>query len=182
MDDDGSGWNELLLELWTAPVRAAVVHRIEAATVGRRGWLVRVLIEPETSPAGWTETVHALILAAIRDETGADLDGLGSQAAWECYEQVWNELAERWRDGGQLATVPLGAEPEVVRLLRSLPVEAAAHAGADVTREAPDPLWIAGRLRVDVDGLLAYLELDGGRVPHPVRTTIEQVVAHTRGG
>jgi hypothetical protein len=177
VDDDGSGWNELLLGVWTADVCAAVVHRIEVATVGRRGWLVRTLADPEASPAGWTETVHALVLAAIRDETGADLDALGSQAAWECYEQVWDALAEHWRDGGPLATVPLGDEPEISRLLRALPVEAAAYAGADVTQAVPDPLWIAGRLRVDVDGLRAYLQLDGGHVPAAVRTTIEAVLA-----
>jgi hypothetical protein len=181
LDDDGSGWNAVLLEVWSGAVRDAVVRRIERATVGRRGWLVRALADPDGSPAGWTETLHALVVAAIRDETGADLDELGSQAAWECYEQVWKELAERWRDGGELVTVPLGVEPDVARLVRELPPEAAASAGADVTRQPPDPLWLAGRLRVDVEGLRAYLRLDGGRVPRDVALRIETIMARISG-
>lgn len=175
--DDESGWNDILLEVWSERLRDTVIARIERMTVGRRGWLVRVFSDPDGCRADWTETVHALVLAAIRDETGADLDDLGSQAAWECYEQVWDLLAARWADGGTLAVVPLGNEPEVSRLLQQLPAEAAAHAGADVTSPQPDPLWVAGRLRVDVDGLRAYLALDGGRVPRPTHAAIATILA-----
>ena len=175
--DDESGWNDLLLELWTDDVRDAVVRRIEEAMVGRRGWLVRVFAAPERVRAELTETVHAVVLAAIRDETGADLDVLGSQAAWECYEQVWEQLAERWADGGRTAAVPLGAEPEVVRSLATLPPEAAVCAGADLDAHGyTDPLWVAGRLRIDADGLRAYLRLDGGRTPADVHRAIHAIL------
>lgn len=170
--DDASGWDRLLRELWTTQVRAAVVARIEAATVGRRGWLVRVFSAPEQVRGELTETIHALVLAAIRDETGADLDELGSQAAWECYEQVWDALAERWSAGGGLPTVPLGEEPAAVRRLLGLPPEAAVHAGADLVDDAVQPLWLAGRLHLDVEGLRAFLELDAGRVPRAVAADI----------
>ena len=175
--DDSSGWNEVLLGVWHQGVRDAVVARIEAATIGRRGWLVRVFATPDAARADWTETVHAVVLAAIRDETGADLDELGSQAAWECYEQVWECLRERWGDGGDLATVRLGAEPEVTRLMSSLPAEAAACAGADVTTATPDPLWLRGRLRVDAQGLGAYLILEGGTAPRSVHAAVTTILS-----
>jgi hypothetical protein len=176
--DDESGWNAILLEVWSEQVRDAVVSRIERATVGRRGWLVRVLLDPEgVRQEGWTETAHALVLAAIRDETGADLEALGSQAAWECYEQVWDALTARFAGGGPFATVPMRDEPTVSRLLTDLPVEAAAYAGADVTGERPDPLWLAGRLRVDAEGLRAYLALDGGRAPAAVHAAVTNILA-----
>ena len=182
MDDD-SGWNDLLLELWSDDVRDAVVERIEAALVGRRGWLVRVFAAPEAVRAELTETVHAVVLAAIRDETGADLDGLGSQAAWECYEQVWDELAGRWSDGGRTEVVGLGREPEVVRHLAVLPGEAAVCAGADLLGEGTaDPLWVAGRLRIDAAGLRAYLRLDGGQAPTAVHDAIRAILAAAEGG
>jgi hypothetical protein len=174
--DDTSGWSDLLIELWTAEVRDQVVSRIEAASIGRRGWLVRVLADPDGCRRDWTETVHALVLAAIRDETGADLEELGSQAAWECYTQVWDRLSARWADGGRLVTVPLRLEPEIAALVRGLPPEAAAYAGADVTGQQPDPLWLAGRLRVDLEGLHAYLALDGGRVPREVHGAVSRIL------
>jgi hypothetical protein len=173
--DDETGWNDVLLGLWSEAVRDAVVARIERATVGRRGWLVRVFADPDGCRPDFTETVHALVLAAIRDETGADLDALGSQAAWESYEQVWDALAARWRDGGPLAVVRLGAEPEVARAIAGLPPEAAAHLAADVSGPDPDPLWVAGRLRVDLDGLAAYRRLDGGRLPHAIDAALRTV-------
>lgn len=179
--DDETGWHEVLLRAWTPGVRDAVVARIEAATVGRRGWFVRVLAGEADERPGWTETVHALIVAAIRDETGADLDELGSQAAWEAYEQVWDRLVARWGDGGGLAVVPLGAEPEVVEALVGLPGEAAAALGADVTGPRPQPLWLAGRLRVDLEGLAAYRRLDGGLLPREVAARLAAIEAGCRG-
>lgn len=174
MDDD-TGWTTWLLAVWSPEVRDAVVTRIEQASVGHRGWMVRALLDPERARPGWTETLHALVLAAIRDETGADLEVMGSQAAWEAYEQVWDALAERFADGGPLARVPLGREPEVTRLLASLPAQAAAHLGADVTGERPDPLWLTGRLRIDLDGLRAYRRLDAGRLPSDVAATLRSI-------
>ncbi len=176
MDDDGTGWNELLLSLWSGATRDAVVTRIEGALRGRRGWLVRVFADPDGVRPELTETVHAVVLAGIRDETGADLDALGSQAAWDCYEQVWAALGDRWADGGSLASVPLTKEPSVDAFVRTLPTEAAVCAGADVLDGRVDPLWLRGRLRVDVDGLRAYLALDGGLAPEAVHTTIMRIL------
>jgi hypothetical protein len=179
--DDDSGWHDVLLGVWAQPVCDAVVDRIERSTIGRRGWLVRALADPERCAPEWTETVHALIVAAIRDETGADLDELGSQAAWECYEQVWDALTLRWADGGDLEVAAVGTEPEISRLIQALPVEAAAHAGADVTGAVPDPLWLGGRLHVDAAGLEGYLALDGGRAPAGVHSTISAILVRLRG-
>lgn len=176
MDDDGSGWHHVLVGLWTDDVRDAVVMRLERSCVGRLGWFVRVFAAPDRDPGPLTETVHALVLAAIRDETGADLEELGSQAAWECYEEVWTALAGRWHDGGTLAYVTLGAEPVVVRALRELPAEAAAAAGADVSGPVPEPLWVRGRLRIDAAGLRHHLEIDGGVAPSDVRELAERIL------
>lgn len=180
MDDD-TGWTTWLLAVWSPELRDAVVDRIEEASVGHRGWMVRALLDPERARPGWTETLHALVLAAIRDETGADLEVMGSQAAWEAYEQVWDRLVARWGDGGGLAVVPLGAEPEVVEALVGLPGEAAAALGADVTGPRPQPLWLAGRLRVDLEGLAAYRRLDGGLLPREVAARLAAIEAGCRG-
>jgi hypothetical protein len=180
--DDESGWNEVLLEVWSDDLRDQVVARIESLAVGRHGWLVRVFSDPEGVAGGLTETVHAIVLAAIRDETGADLEELGSQAAWECYEQVWDRLAERWAEGGDLAVVPLGLEPDIVRLIHRLPLEGAVAAAADVSGDRPDPLWLRGRLRVDLAGLRAYLQLDGGRAPAEVHAAVTAILDRIRRG
>ncbi len=175
--DDESGWNQILLEVWSPEVRDAVVEHIERSSVGRHGWLVRVFADLDGGSGPLTEIVHAVVLAAIRDETGADLDGLGSQAAWECYEQVWSALEGRWSDGGKLAVVPLGAEPAVITALRRLPDEAAVAAGAALGEHGVQPLWLRGRLLVDGRGLTAYLELDGGQAPSEVAQAIRQILA-----
>jgi hypothetical protein len=180
--DDETGWNDVLLDMWTDQVRDAVVARIERATVGRRGWLVRVFADPDGCRPEYTETVHALVVAAIRDETGADLDALGSQAAWESYEQVWDALRSRWADGGTLGVVRIGAEPAVARAIAGLPIEAAAHLAADVGGTVPDPLWLGGRLRVDLEGLAAYRRLDGGRMPHAVAAAMTEIARVTDPG
>lgn len=177
MDDDGSGWHHVLLALWSDDVRDAVVARLERSCVGRHGWFARVFATPDDAGIPLTETVHALVLAAIRDETGADLEELGSQAAWDCYEAVWDALAARWQDGGLLAYVTLGEEPQVVRELRALPVEAAAAAAADVSGPVPEPLWLRGRLRIDADGLRHHLQLDGGPVPPEVEVHARRILA-----
>ncbi len=180
--DDSSGWNDVLLGLWSERVRDAVVDRIERSSIGRHGWLARVYTDPDRVRPGLTETVHQLVLAAMRDETGADLERLGSQAAWDCYEQVWDALTVRWADGGPLATVPLGQEPEVVRLLEHLPDEAAVAAAVDVDGDLRDPLWIAGRLRIDAAGVRAYLQLDGGRTPRDLHAALTAVLAIVEDG
>lgn len=178
--DDESGWHGVLLELWTPRVRDAVVARIERATLGRRGVLVRTLAYPEAAPEDWTEALHELVIASIQEETGADLDRLGSQAAWECYEQVWVALTRRWAEGGETALVPLGAEPEVDRLIRGLPPALAAEAGADISGPVPDPLWVGGRLRVDLEGLEAGVERAGDALPGEVRASVAAIVRALR--
>lgn len=180
--DDESGWHDILLGLWTEDVRDAVVARVEWGTEGRHGWLVRVAANPEGVPGRLTETVHTVVLAAIRDETGANLDQLGSQAAWECYAQVWDRLLARWADGGTLAVAPLGQEPELVRLISSLPPAAAASAGAYVGDGLIDPLWLAGRLRIDRDGLEAFLRREDGRCPAEVRARVRAILDRTGDG
>jgi hypothetical protein len=180
VDDDGTGWNEVLLSLWGDDTRDAVVARIERVATSRRGWLVRVFSDPDRVRPNLTETVHQLVLAAIQDETGADLEALGSQAAWDCYEQVWDALAARWSDGGALVAVPLGREPEVVRLLAQLPPEGAVSAGADVGDGGVQPLWLRGRLLLDPDGLRGYLALDGGRVPAAIHDTAQALLRAVR--
>ncbi|MFA9429273.1 hypothetical protein [Egicoccus sp. AB-alg2] len=156
--DDETGWNDVLTGGWHAGVRDAVVTRVERLSQCRHGQLVRTLSDLEAARYAWVEDLHRLVVVAIRDETGADLDELGSQAAWACYEDVWERLRVRWSRGGRLARVPLGAEPEVVRLLQSLPVAAAEAAGTDVSTCPPDPLWLGGRLLVDLEGLRAHLD------------------------
>jgi hypothetical protein len=181
VDDDGTGWNEVLVGGWTSDVREAVVERVERATVGRRGWLVRVLSSPEGADAHDVERLHRLVLTAIAAETGADLDELGSQAAWACYDDTWATLTSRWADGGELPAVPLGREPAVVRLLRHLPSDVAEHAGADGRRTPPEPLWLAGRLRVDLEGLWAYLATHEGELEARTRRAIDLVIERSRG-
>jgi hypothetical protein len=179
VDDDGTGWNEVLVGGWTDDVRDAVVARVERATVGWRGPLVRVMAAPDRAVGEWVELLHRSVVAAIADETGADLDELGSHAAWACYEDVWQELVRRWGDGGQLLTVPLGKEPPIAAAIAALPAPAALAAGADVRGPVPDPLWLAGRLRVDVEGLRALLA--AGTLPGAVEVQLETLLERLSG-
>ena len=181
--DDDSGWTEILVDGWGPLVRAAVVDRVERAMVGRRGVLVRALTEEPASAAhaACVEEVHARVVAAIRDETGADLDELGSQAAWACYDQVWGQLQSRWGAGGRTVVVAPVHETEVLALLRSLSPSAAQHAGADVGRSPWTPMRCGGSLRVDLEGLFAYLARDTGEVTAAERTCIDRVVLLVRG-
>lgn len=160
MDDDGTGWHDVLVGGWNDRVRERVVERVDDMTAGWRGPLVRTLRDPEEVPARWTEALHRGVLLAIREETGADLELLGSHAAWACYEEVWDELAARWQDGGDLALVPLRAEPRVLEVLHGCPPHVAEAAGADPSTEPATPLWLAGRLRIDLVGLRAALADD----------------------
>jgi hypothetical protein len=179
VDDDGTGWHEVLVGGWSEEVRDAAVRRVEGMTLGWRGPLVRVLAAPDDAPGIWTEALHRAVIAAIAAETGADLDELGSHAAWACYEEVWQALTGRWEDGGELVTVPLGREAPVAAAIAALPPVAAEAAGADVTGPRPDPLWLAGRLRVDVDGLRALLAR--GDLPSPVEVQVEVLLDRIAG-
>lgn len=157
MDDDDTGWNEILVGGWTDEVRDRVVDRVEELTRGWRAPLVRTLRDPHGVPPPWTESLHRAVLIAIQDVTGADLDLLGSHAAWGCYEEAWDTLAARWEEGGDLPKVPLRAEPRAVALLADAPAHVAEAAGADARATPPVPLWIAGRLHLDAEGLRGLL-------------------------
>ena len=181
--DDDSGWTEILVDGWGPLVRAAVVDRVERGLVGRRGVLVRALVEEAASAghAACVEEIHARVVEAIRDETGADLDELGSQAAWACYDEVWGQLQARWVAGGSTVPVPATTEAEVVMLLRALSPAAAQHAGADIGVVPYAPMACGGRVRVDLEGLFAYLARDTGEVTQADRTLIDRLVLLLRG-
>jgi hypothetical protein len=181
VDDDGTGWNEVLVGSWSPAVRRAVVRRVERSTVGWRGPLVRTLAAPDTARYAWTETLHRVVLRAIQDETGADLEDLGSHAAWACYEEVWDALRVTWADGGDLLAVPIGQEPAVVRLLRDLPAWVAEAGGADVSGPSPDPLWLRGRLRIDASALRTILAADDPRLGGADRLRLETLLDHATG-
>lgn len=163
MLDDDTIWDAILVDGWGPLVRHAVVARVERATVGARGTLVRALADPDHARFAWTEWLHEHVVDAIRCETGADLDRLGSQAAWACYEDSWAALATRWRDGGDMGVVTPGAERRVRLLLAEAPAWLAERAGADISAIPPEPLVLAGLTRLDVEGIAALVrdgELD----------------------
>lgn len=181
--DDDSGWTEILVDGWGPLVRAAVVDRVERGLVGRRGVLVRALTEEVASAghAACVEEVHARVVEAIRQETGADLDELGSQAAWACYDEVWGQLQSRWLAGGTTVVVAAADEVEVVALVRSLSPAAAQHAGADIGTVPWVPMRCGGRLHVDLEGLFAYLARDTGEVTAADRALVDRLVLLLRG-
>jgi hypothetical protein len=154
--DDDTGWNDVLVGVWSPRVRDAAVEHVERATVGARCLLLHTLRDPDRARPGWVEQLHGLVLDAIRHETGADLDELGSQAAWAAYEQVWDTLTQRWTAPSCFGVVPLRREPQALSLLGRLSVTGAQAAGMDVGSEPPEPFWMQGRLHVDTEGLTAY--------------------------
>lgn len=176
--DDDSGWTEILVGSWGPLVRAAVVERVERALVGRRGILWRAVTEEAASAghAACVEEVHEQVVAAIRVETGADIDALGSQAAWACYDEVWGGLQRRWAAGGTTVPVDPAVTDEVTALVRSLSPAAAQHAGADIGVVPFRLLAVDGRIRVDVDGLFAHLALDEGGVTSADRVLIDRLI------
>lgn len=182
LDDDG--WTEILVSGWGPLVRAAVVERVERAFVGRRGVLCRAVTEEVASGghAACVEEVHEHVVAAIRVETGADIDALGSQAAWACYDEVWGQLQRRWAGGGSTMTVPGPVADEVTALVRSLCPAAAQHAGADIGALPFRLLRVGDRFHVDVDGLFAYLALDTGEVTPGDRVLIDRLIGLVRRG
>lgn len=180
--DDDTGWTEILVDGWGPFVRIAVVERVERGLVGRRGVLVRALTEEvaSTGHAACVEEVHERIVQAIREETGADLDELGSQAAWACYDEVWGLLQARWLDGGATTAVTPECEAEVIALVRSMTPAGAQHAGADVGSLPYALMRRGGRLHVDLEGLFAYVARDTGEVTDTDRAIVDRLVALVR--
>ena len=180
MDDD-SGWNAVLVEGWDDDVRAAVCDRVDAAFRHARGVLAIAATEPDAAPADAVERVHTAIVTAIAAETGANLDELGSQAAWATYDDVWAELGRRWADGPGLERTRPAAEAEVVRLLTGLPRVAVEHAGAMVDDGSVRLLRTPDGARLDVDGIFRWLATDD-HAPDAVRARARAVVAAARAG
>lgn len=176
--DDESGWNEILIGGWSSEVCAAVSDHVEQATVGMRGLLIRTVAAPDEARYAWTEQLHQLVLAAILAHTGADLETLGSQAAWACYDEVWNELAARWSDGGDLPIVPPHAELLVLDLLGRIPPSAVMFAAAETTDQGMiRPLLVHGRMRLDVEGLRLYGARSADRLSPDDRSIVEELIA-----
>lgn len=158
--DDESGWHTILVEGWGDLVRAAVCDRVDAALATARGVLALATVTPDDAPAAAVERVHHAVVEAIAAETGANLDELGSQAAWATYDDVWAELGRRWEDGGSLEHVSATAEVEVVPLLARLPVAAIEHAGAVLDGPHVRLVRTNGRARLDVEGVYRWLATD----------------------
>ncbi len=175
-------WTEVLVSGWGPLVRDAVVARVEEAMIGRRGILVRGVRDHDRtgSAAACIEEVHARVLEAVRVETGADLDELGSQAAWACYEDAWDRLASRWFDGGSLVAVHPARHHEVRERIGRLTVRGAEHAGADTGPLPALPLEIDGAVLVDVDGLLAYIARDDGAITPSERSQVDALLRACR--
>lgn len=179
--DDETGWNDVLVDGWGPLVREAVCERVEASFAASRGLLALTVSAPDDAPAAATERVHEAVVAAIARETGADLDLLGSQAAWATYDDVWAELGRRATDDDRYEAVPPAAVQQVVSLLQQLPPAAVELAGAlhddggrvVLLRRDEESL-------LDVDGLFRWLATDD-RAEGPARTRARAVVALARG-
>lgn len=179
--DDETGWSLILTDGWGPLVLDAVVRRVEAAAIGDRARLVRTVTDPDEAPAIDVEYVHALVLEAIAVETGADLESLGSQAAWACYEQTWNHLADRWADGGRLVTIPIEHTATVHALVARLPVRVAAAAGADTSQIPAVPLMVEGVVHIDAEGLFAWIAT-APTEDEDARRDVDRLLALARDG
>lgn len=158
--DDESGWNAILVEGWGTLVRAAVCDRVEEALRTARGVLAIAVATPDDAPATAVERVHDEIIAAIGAETGANLDELGSQAAWATYDDVWAELGRRWADGGAMEVVPATVLAEALALLAGLPAAAVEHAGAATDGHRIVLLRTEAGSHLDIEGVFRWLATD----------------------
>jgi hypothetical protein len=177
--DDESGWNAILVEGWSRLVRSAVCDRVDDAMSWARGVLAVAVVTPDDAPATAVERVHAVVVEAIRAETGADLDELGSQAAWATYDDVWAELGRRWADGGGLEVVPVSAEAEVLALLAGLPRDAMEHAGAVMEGSRVHLLRTSAGAHLDVEGVFRWLATEEDAASD-VRARARRLVAAAR--
>lgn len=159
--DDESGWHLILVDGWGPLVRTAVVERVVAGFTTRLGVLASTALEPDDAEAEWVQSVHEAIVAAIEQETGADIEELGSQAAWAVYDEVWTALAGRVAADESLVPVPEHRVGQVMAVLAEMPVEAAVQAGAVPWDGGPAlPVLIDARARVHVDGVFRWLATD----------------------
>lgn len=178
--DDESGWNEILLATWGPHVRRAVCERVERSFSRARGVLALTARDPDAAPAHATERVHAAVVTAIAEETGADLDGLGSQAAWATYDEVWLELGRRSDELDRFEPVSRDAVAEVRVLLGGLPPVVVEHAGAAVDERGRLVLVERdGDVVLDVEGLHRWLALDD-QAGEWLRDTVRAVVRAAR--
>ena len=178
--DDESGWNEILVEGWGEHVRAAVCDRVADDLAATRGVLSIAVVTPDEAPPTAVERVHGAIVAAIAAETGANLDELGSQAAWATYDDVWAELGRRWDDGGGMELVPEPAVAEVRALLAGLPREAIEQAGAALDGMEVRLLRTEAGTYLDLEGLFRWLATEQDAPAH-LRDRARRVVAVARG-
>ncbi len=176
MDDDAT-WALILTEEWGELSLDAVVTRAENAMRGDRARLVRTVLDPDHAPPAWVEAVHDIVLMAIHVETGANLEELGSQAAWAVYEQAWDGLKARWSDGGRLLPLAPSTTTAATAIMARLPVEVARAAGADTSTIPATPLALHGVLLLDAEGLFAWIATgaDAG-FPAAVREDVDRLL------
>lgn len=179
--DEENDWSLILTDGWGPLVLDAVVRRVEADLLGERARLVRAVIDPDHASADDIEHVHERILAAIEVETGADLEQLGSQSSWACYEQTWAHLAQRWSDGGRLVTISPEHTATVHAIMARLPVAIARAAGADVSGIPAVPAMIDGVLHLDAEGLFHWIATSG-EAHGPDRVDVDLLLALARAG
>lgn len=161
--DDETGWDEVLVQGWGPAVRSAVADAVERMFATRRGLLATTVLDPEDASADWVEAVHEAVVAGIRIETGADIEELGSQAAWATYDEVWVDLARRAKADAALVTVPEPRVGQVLALLAELPLDAVHHAGGVLWPDGPAaPVVVDGSPRIHVDGVFRWLATDDG--------------------
>ncbi len=128
--DDESGWHEILVDGWGPLVREAVCDEVERTFRSSRGVLAATVTAPDDAPAHLVERVHGAVLAAIALETGADLDALGSQAAWATYDDVWAELGRRAEELEHFEPVHGASADTLRRVLAAVPPSVVEAAGA----------------------------------------------------
>ncbi len=178
--DDETGWHEILVEGWGPLVRAAVAARVELAFGRRPGVLAETVLNPDDAEPEWVEGVHTAIVAGIRAETGADIEELGSQAAWATYDEVWAALATRTVADEDMVAIPEPRVGQVLALMSEMPVDAALCAGGVPWPEGPvAPVVVDGRPRVHLEGLFRWLATDE-QAPDSHRVLARALVAVVR--
>lgn len=144
---------ELLRSTWSPMVEGAVADRVDRP--GNRGHVVRGIL-PDASQAA-TDFLFEEIADALAHETGVDIDYARTETAYRAIDDVMALLTHRWRTGGSLSRVGEDEAAAATQALRRLEMKAAEWAGCDVSQQPYEPLYLNGRLLVDVSGLCRYL-------------------------